>query len=231
MLGLCCPANAGDAEDCRSAATLLRTERSKPVTPAAVSACRRLAARGTADAQYTLGRIYLSGRGVPRDDKEAAKWLRKAADHGETGAQSDLGYLYAEGRGVRQDYKEAAKWFRKAADKGNVEAQSNLGVMYATGRGVPQDDREALNWWRMAADRGNARAQHNVAVMYADGQGTTQDLVLAYMWFQLAALAYPPGADRDDAVSNRNDVAGEMTAAEIAKAKKLAAEWKPKPAP
>jgi TPR repeat protein len=230
MLGICCPVKAGDVEDCRNVATLLQTERSKPVTPPAISACRRLAERGTASAQYNLGKIYLSGRGVPRDYKEAVKWLRKAADHGEADAQSDLGYMYAKGRGVRQDYKEAAKWFRKAADKGDVGAQSNLGVMYAIGQGVPQDDQEALKWWRKAADQGNARAQHNVAVMYADGQGTTQDLVLAYMWFQLAALAYPPGADRDDAVRNRNDVAGEMTAAEIAKAKKMASEWKPKPA-
>src|SRR5882724_1758788 len=195
MLGICCPARAGDVEDCRSAATLLQADRSKAVAPAAVTACRRLAERGTASAQYNLGNIYLSGRGVPRDYKEAVKWFRKAADHGEVDAQSNLGYMYAEGWGVPRDYKEAAKWFRKAADKGN------------------------------------ARAQHNVAVIYADGQGTTQDLVLAYMWFQLAAMAYPPGADRDDAVSSRNDVANEMTAAEIAKAKKLATEWKPKPAP
>ncbi|HZF32984.1 MAG TPA: tetratricopeptide repeat protein [Candidatus Angelobacter sp.] len=231
MLGICCPARAGDVEDCRSAATLLQADRSKAVAPAAVTACRRLAERGTASAQYNLGNIYLSGRGVPRDYKEAVKWFRKAADHGEVDAQSNLGYMYAEGWGVPRDYKEAAKWFRKAADKGNLRAQSNLGVMYATGQGVPQDDQEALKWWRKAADQGDARAQHNVAVIYADGQGTTQDLVLAYMWFQLAAMAYPPGADRDDAVSSRNDVANEMTAAEIAKAKKLATEWKPKPAP
>jgi TPR repeat protein len=224
------PVKAGDVEECRNAATLLQTDRSKAVAPTAVSACRRLAEQGTASAQYDLGNIYLSGRGVPRDYKEAVKWFRKAADHGEADAQTNLGYMYAEGRGVRQDYKEAVKWFRKAAEKGNVRAQSNLGVMYAIGQGVPQDDQEALKWWRKAADQGYARAQHNVAVMYADGQGTSQNLVLAYMWFQLAATAYPPGRDRDDAVSNRDDVAGQMTAGEIAKAKKMATDWKPKPA-
>jgi TPR repeat protein len=231
MLGICCPVMAGDVEDCRNAATLLQTVRSKAVAPTAVSACRRLAERGIAGAQFNLANIYLSGRGVPRDYKEAVKWFRKAADHGEADAQSNLGRMYAEGWGVPRNYKEAVKWFRKAADKGNVRAQSNLGVMYALGQGVPQDDREALKWWRKAADQGDARAQHNVAVMYADGQGTTQDLALAYMWFQLAAMAYPPGADRDDAVSSREDVANQMTAAEIAKAKKMIAAWKPKTAP
>jgi len=100
MLGVCRPVEAGDVEDCRDAATLLQVDRSKPIAPAAAAACRRLAERGTASAQYSLGSIYLSGRGLPRDYKEAAKWLRKAADHGEADAQSDLGYMYAEGRGV-----------------------------------------------------------------------------------------------------------------------------------
>jgi TPR repeat protein len=131
---------------------------------------------------------------------------------------------------VPQDYKEAAKWFRKAAERGNVRAQSNLGALYAVGQGVPEDDREALKWWRKAAEQGNARAQHNVGVMYAAGRGAARDLVQAYMWLQLAAATYPPGADRDAAADNRDDVGSEMTAAQISKAKKMAAEWKPKPA-
>jgi TPR repeat protein len=32
--------------------------------------------------QYNLGLKYQCGRGVPRDDAEAAKWYRKAAEQG-----------------------------------------------------------------------------------------------------------------------------------------------------
>jgi len=102
--------------------------------------------------------------------------------------------------------------------------------LYAVGQGVPEDSREALKWWRKAADQGNARAQHNVGIMYAAGRGATRDLVQAYMWLALATATYPAGADRDAAADNRDEIASGMTAAQIAKAKKLAAEWKPKPA-
>src|SRR5262245_43065356 len=231
MLVISSSVRASDVEECRAAATLLKADPSKTVPTKALSACRRLAEGKNADAQYTLGNVYLAGRGVPQNYKEALKWFRKAADQGNADAQSNLGYMYAEGWGVAQNYKEAAKWFRKAAERGNVRAQSNLGALYAVGQGVPEDDREALKWWRKAAEQGNARAQHNVGVMYAAGRGAARDLVLAYMWLQLAAATYSPGADRDTAVSNRDEIGGEMTAAQIGKAKKMAAEWKPKPAP
>lgn len=230
MLVICSSVRASDGDDCRAAAALLKTDSAKAVPTKAVSACRRLAEGKNADAQYTLGNVYLTGRGVPQNYKEALKWFRKAAEQGNADAQSNLGYMYAEGWGAAQNYKEAAKWFRKAADRGNLRAQSNLGALYAVGQGVPEDDREALKWWRKAAEQGDARAQHNVGVLYAAGRGAARDLVLAYMWLQLAAATYPPGADRDAAANNRDEVGREMTASQIGKAKKMAAEWKPKPA-
>jgi len=38
------------------------------------------AALGDAEAELNLARMYSTGHGVPRDDVEAAKWLRRAAD-------------------------------------------------------------------------------------------------------------------------------------------------------
>jgi TPR repeat protein len=40
---------------------------------------KKLAFRGHVKAQGCLGEMYLSGKGVPQDYAEAAKWLRKAA--------------------------------------------------------------------------------------------------------------------------------------------------------
>jgi soluble lytic murein transglycosylase-like protein len=40
------------------------------------------ARRGDPRAFYAIGWMYLNGRGVARDDKTAAMWLRKAADRG-----------------------------------------------------------------------------------------------------------------------------------------------------
>jgi soluble lytic murein transglycosylase-like protein len=51
------------------------------------------ARKGDADAFFQLGWIYLNGRGVPRDDANAVKWLRQAAAHGIPQAASLLSIL------------------------------------------------------------------------------------------------------------------------------------------
>ncbi len=42
----------------------------------------------------------LAGRGVPKDEAEAAKWYRKAAEDGSAEAMTWLGIMLAERRGV-----------------------------------------------------------------------------------------------------------------------------------
>jgi uncharacterized protein len=83
----------------------------------------RRAEKGDAKAQFVLGLKYDTGKGVPQDYAEAAKWYRKAAEQGYAEAQFNLGTMYDEGRGVHQDYAEAAKWYRKAKDQGVASAQ------------------------------------------------------------------------------------------------------------
>jgi hypothetical protein len=112
---------------------------------------RPLAEAGNADAQTYLGVMYANGRGVPQDDKEAAKWFRLAAEQGLADAQNNLGVMYAKGQGVPQDYKETAKWYRKAAEQGNAIAQDALGDMYEKGQGVPQNKIVAYALYNLAA--------------------------------------------------------------------------------
>ena len=81
----------------------------------------QLAEQGYAEAQYNLGVMYDSGRGVRQDDDEAFKWFRQAAEQGNTGAQYNLGVMYANGRGVRQDLHLSKEWFGKACDGGFQE--------------------------------------------------------------------------------------------------------------
>ena len=83
---------------------------------------RPLAEQGDADAQYNLGNVYVTGKGVPKDGAEAAKWFRRAADQGHATAQYNLGVLFGGGWGVPQNYAEAAKWYRLAAGQGHANA-------------------------------------------------------------------------------------------------------------
>ena len=50
---------------------------------AAKKALSDAAEEGQVMAQFHLGRMYLDGKGVPKDLEEAVKWFRKAADQGD----------------------------------------------------------------------------------------------------------------------------------------------------
>jgi uncharacterized protein len=95
--------------------------------------------QGLAEAQTSVGWMYGTGIGVPKDYVEAVNWYKKAAAQDFASAQFDLGVLYTNGLGISQDYAKAAEWYRKAADQGYPEAQLSLGNVYRLGIGVPQD--------------------------------------------------------------------------------------------
>jgi uncharacterized protein len=59
--------------------------------------------------------------------------------------------------------------------------------------------------------------------MYYKGQGVPQDYTLSYMWLSLAAAAGAPNVPDSLAVTERL-----MTPKQIAKAQKLAREWRSK---
>ena len=93
---------------------------------------RKMAGAGwscAAVAQYNLGLMYANGRGVPKDDAEAVKWLRKAAEKGVDESQYNLGLMYANGRGVPKDDATAYQWYLLAVAQGNEEARKGMDDM------------------------------------------------------------------------------------------------------
>lgn len=73
--------------------------------------------QGSPEAQFHLGYLYHTGRGVAQDHAEAAKWYRKAADQGLAGAQSNLGVMYGLGQGVPRDDVLSLMWWTLAASR------------------------------------------------------------------------------------------------------------------
>ena len=128
-----------------------------------------------AEDAFARGAAAAAGRGVAKNDGEAAKWFRVAADKGYAPAQNDLGFFYAEGRGVKKDDAEAVKWYQRAADQNYPPGQMSLGMMYAAGRGVAQSDFDALALYSSAANQGYAPATANLAQAYAQGRGIQKD--------------------------------------------------------
>ena len=122
----------------------------------------------------------------------------------------------------RKDYTTALHEWQALAEQGEADAQDFLGTLHFKGWGVAQDYTEARQWWEKAAAQGSASAQSDLALLYANGLGGSQNLVQAYMWYSLAA-----GNGYEIATGYRNDLAKQMTPAQIAEAQQLAREWKP----
>lgn len=146
------------------------------------------AEQGHAGAQLRLGDYYYDGIGVPRDKKQAVKWLRLAAE------QKDLSPKWASLAEMRWsglalfDDKMSLEFSRFRAERGEPDAQYMLGLRYSEGDGVSEDDREAVKWYRLAAEQGHALAQCNLGFYYSNGQGVLEDYVEAYAWYVIAAM-------------------------------------------
>jgi len=83
-----------------------------------VRSIRRQAEFGDDAAALTLGMAYETGRGVPQNCKEAARWVELAAGDGNAAAQYNLGLRYLNGDGVQEDRAEARKWLEAASRQG-----------------------------------------------------------------------------------------------------------------
>ena len=95
----------------------------------------------------------------------------------------------------------------------------NKGTEYYYGFGVPKDYAEAVKWFRLAAEQGYTDAQFFLGLVYQDGKGVLQDNVMAHMWYNITSA-------NGDAIAGglRDEIAKEMTSADISKAQAMARE-------
>jgi TPR repeat protein len=142
---------------------------------------QQAARSGDAKDQYTLGMLYLQGRGIKRNVEKAIDWLGKAAQHGQVDAQYQMGIVYRDGVGIKKNEQEAIKWFRLAATWGNELAQAALDELLTKQIKTTQTN------LRQAAKQGDPEAQYYLARMYVLGTGGYKNMRLAVKWFQKSA--------------------------------------------
>ncbi len=118
----------------------------------------RAAEMGLATAQATLGMIYFTGIGSPRDPGEAIKWCSLAARQKLPLGMFYLGMAYSAGEGIARNNDFANRWIRAAADKGLGMAQLTLGMKLALGDGIERNLDHGVQWLRQAANGGSAEA-------------------------------------------------------------------------
>lgn len=143
-----------------------------------------------ANSQLELAKMYLDGKGVAQDHKQAGIWYQKAiasykkkSESGNAEASYKLSLIF-DSFGEQEKY---TTWTIKAASQGFDSAQFSLGNMYSDGRGVIKDEAQAVKWFTKAAEQGGYVAQFNVGLMYATGQGVKKDNEQAFNWYKKSA--------------------------------------------
>jgi localization factor PodJL len=179
------------------------------------------ARRGDREAQFRIGKRFLSDGDVEGGAITASRWLARAADQGHVEAIFMLASLYERGAGVSKDADHAMDLYRQAASAGHVRAMYNLGVMLSA-RGSQQDYREAALWFYRAALAGLPDSQYNLAILYERGLGLEQDLTRAYFWYRVAAHA----GDKE-ATQQAERLKRTMPPEETAAAGEQAGSWRP----
>ncbi|MCT8341990.1 sel1 repeat family protein [Photorhabdus kleinii] len=127
----------------------------------------KLAAKGSADANFLLGRLYsdISLPSSERDYQIAKYYYEKALDldNNHILALFWLGVVYESGDSDKQDAKKALEFYERAGSQGLLKAYNNMSVIYLHGDGnVPQDLEKAKIYFQKIADMGDKEAKFSL---------------------------------------------------------------------
>lgn len=127
-------------------------------------------------AMNALGQMYLKGKGVKKNMKEALHWLEEAGKHGFMDAYHDIGAVYKDGRsGVKQDFPRAYEAFLEGARLGSRKCCYDTGFMLYKGLGCEQSYTKAMELFEIAAKMGHSGAMYMLGLCYRNGYGTEQN--------------------------------------------------------
>lgn len=159
----------------------------------------KIARNGDAQAQLSLGRLYLSGgEGLAANDSAALHWLSLAAREGVPEADELIADSVAEDRAGSevQRYIEPCE---RAAARGHAAGHCALGDIYAARADAGVDSGKAKAQYRAAAQAGHAPAARKLGLMLVqDARSETAGAAKeAAHWLQQAAAAGDRSAARN----------------------------------
>ncbi|CAI5451850.1 unnamed protein product [Caenorhabditis angaria] len=163
---------------------------------------RKLAAQGSADANFALGFMHATGIGMKNpDEAKAFLYYLFSAQGGSPFGQMAIGYRHLFGVGVPQNCESALSYYQRVAKK--VADEVTFTTNPATQRlrlndevdptvnlpsGTAPIDPNLLDYYSMMAEKGDATTQLGLGQLYLyGGRGVTQDFLLAYKYLALAA--------------------------------------------
>lgn len=139
--------------------------------------------RNSAVGNYYLGKMYLYGYGVLKNNDLAIEYFEKAGEAGNLRAQN---FLARYELNYKKDPKRAFYWFKKAADKGDNQARLYCIGAYFFGYGVNKYPDKARTYYLAAAKEGNPLAQLALGEHFLDSRSRTNQR-LGVLWLEKAA--------------------------------------------
>lgn len=133
-----------------------------------------------------IAQLYQTGKDLPLDMKEAAKYYKKAADKGSPSAMYEYTTMLRNGSGVNENLNLAAKYFKMSAERGNIHSMNSYGLMSLTGE-IDCDKVEAAQYLLNAAKSGYGLAIYNYGVALYKGHGVPISQSEAIKCFKIAA--------------------------------------------
>jgi TPR repeat protein len=137
---------------------------------------------GEAFDEFCMGYFSESGKGLPKNHIDAAKWYERSAIHGYPAAGVYLGQMYERGDGVLQNDQLAVKWYRVSAELGDAWGQSLLGDRLIAGSfyGLEENPVEAAKWLHKSLEGGYWGSGEYLGWQYKTGNGVPKNLVVGH---------------------------------------------------
>lgn len=172
---------------------------------------RRSSEDGNMVADWYLGHMYRTGRGVPQDDATAFSYYSRVAETYDENepeknklriaidSQLRIADYYRKGvtsAGIEPNYSRAANTYLKISSAyGHPGAFYGLGLMNINGQGFNRNPKQGLKWMAAAARKRYVLAEAFLGDAYWTGRLVPQDKVRGFMWYTLAKSSANPEED------------------------------------
>ncbi len=120
-----------------------------------------------------LGTMYGEGRGVAKDEAEAARLYTLACELGDGVGCANLAAFYLDGMGVERDPVKARALYETGCELKSSLACRDLGHLHANGE--PPDYEAARSVWKKSCDDGFGQSCADLGFLYVQGLGVPQD--------------------------------------------------------
>lgn len=159
----------------------------------AIAYLKNAAQRNNAEAQYTLGKMYYLGDGIPRSKKNGFSLISSSAKLNNSLAQYDLAKIYFSQKNEKIQ-RNGVFWLKNAVINGNLNACDELYKLYFAGILVEVNKKKHLEYLTCSANNNKADAKYLLATYYATGKVVPKSPHKAAYWFKSLAKEEDPEA-------------------------------------